>query len=246
MVLKSDDLDKIAQNYHLNTEIKDKFIEDIGQQHSFKWLLKNLGPTTNRVLELGYGDGIITQNLVDSGYQPHVVEGASSLVHVAQKKHGSKITIDHGMFESFKPNARYHRIIASHVLEHVDDPRAMMRLLGGWLEPHEGRILILVPNSESIHRRLAVLMGLQPRLDSLGARDLIVGHQRVYNVSSLCEDVISSGFKIESVQGFFLKTLPNSMMLGYTPELLEALHSVSDGLPAELCANIGVVARLDK
>ena len=43
---------------------------------------------------------------------------------------------------------------------------------------------------------------------------------------------------------FFLKVLPNAMMLAYQPKLLIALNEVGDLLPARYMANIAIVARL--
>jgi hypothetical protein len=101
-----------------------------------------------------------------------------------------------------------------------------------------------VPNKESIHRQLAVIMGLQSALDSLGARDHLVGHQRVYSLDTLGADVKAAGLKVDQEEGFFLKLLPNSMMLDYSIDLLEALNKISFQLPDKLLANIGIIAKL--
>jgi hypothetical protein len=113
--------------------------------------------------------------------------------------------------------------------------------MASWLQD-TGKIIIVVPNQNSLHRQLAVAMGLQPRLDSLSKRDLMVGHQRVYSLEALEEDVRRAGLRpVESV-GFFLKVLPNAMMLDYSRELLWALNIISSSLPTHLLANIAVVA----
>jgi len=43
-------------------------------------------------------------------------------------------------------------------------------------------------------------------------------------------------------RGLFLKILPNYMMAGFSEDLLRALVDISDDLPAELMANLAVVA----
>src|SRR5437899_6862993 len=110
-------------------------------------------------------------------------------------------------------------ILASHVLEHVDDPQSILRLTSSWLT-ETGKIIIVVPNRNSLHRQLAVIMGLQPELDTLSKRDLMVGHQRVYSLQSLEQDIDQAGLRLVDSSGFFLKVLPNSMMLDYSRELL--------------------------
>jgi len=129
------------------------------------------------------------------------------------------------------------------VLEHVDDPVALARHLRSWLRP-EGEMIVVVPNRESLHRQLAVEMGLQPALDTLSARDSLVGHQRVYDLSTLEQHLREAGFEPFERRGFFLKTLPNGMMLDHSPKLIRALNIVGDALPARLMANIAVRVRL--
>ena len=87
-------------------------------------------------------------------------------------------------------------------------------------------------------------MGLQPQLDTLGKRDLLVGHQRVYSLQTLEEDLNHAGFQVINRTGFFLKTLPNSMMKEYSPELIQALNVISSEIPPQWLANIGVLATL--
>jgi hypothetical protein len=112
-----------------------------------------------------------------------------------------------------------------------------------WLNP-DGDLVVIVPNSESIHRQLAVLMGLQPHLDSLSQRDHVVGHQRVYSFAGLRADLKEAGFQVVEEKGFFFKPLPNSMMLEFSHDLLWAMNVIAETLPPELMANIAVRARL--
>lgn len=100
-----------------------------------------------------------------------------------------------------------------------------------------------VPNAQSLHRQLAVSMGLQPTIDHLSPRDHLVGHQRVYTLDQLAADFEAAGLVVEQRFGYFVKIVPNSMMREWSPDLLRALTTISDKLPPHLLANIGVVAR---
>jgi hypothetical protein len=85
-------------------------------------------------------------------------------------------------------------------------------------------------------------MGVIGQLDELSPRDHVVGHRRVYDFAALERDITAAGLVVSHRFGSFLKTLPNSMMLGFPTTLIEALDGISDELPAELLANIGLVA----
>ncbi|MEP6873418.1 MAG: class I SAM-dependent methyltransferase [Burkholderiales bacterium] len=234
------ELERIAHGYHLNPSVPDKFIEDICQEHCCSWLETLLGPE-DHVIELGYGEGITLARLAQRPRRYTVVEGAQSLVSMIRDKH-PEVDAVQSLFETYHPAQPCDKLLALHVLEHVDDPVALGRHLHGWLKPG-GEIVVVVPNRDSLHRRLAVHMGLQPALDTLSPRDLLVGHQRVYDLESLEADLRAAGFEPFERRGFFLKTLPNGMMLDHSPALIQALNSLGDTLPVTMTANLAVRAR---
>jgi trans-aconitate methyltransferase len=236
-----EELDRIASAYHLNEQVPDKFIEDICQEHCCSWLQSLLQPTDS-VIELGYGEGITTARLSRVAARYTVVEGAASLAAALRAKHPEVQTVQ-AMFEDHVPDQACDKLLALHVLEHVDDPVALARRLRRWLKP-EGELVVVVPNRDSLHRRLAVDMGLQPALDTLSARDHLVGHQRVYSLHLLEQHLQEAGFELVERRGFFLKTLPNGMMLDHAPELIWALNRLGDQLPPQMQANLAVRARI--
>jgi SAM-dependent methyltransferase len=239
-VTTGDELERIAHLYHLNQEVPDKFIEDLCQEHCCDWLDSLISPS-DRVVELGYGEGITVSRLAHKAGRYTVVEGAASLSELLKRKHPT-VEVVESMFELYSPPKLFDKLLALHVFEHVDDPVELGRHLHSWLA-RDGEIVVVVPNRRSLHRRLAVIMGLIPDLDALSPRDLLVGHQRVYDLAGIEFDLREAGFEIFERRGFFLKTLPNSMMLGYQPELIRALNLLGDQMPVEMAANIAVRAR---
>ena len=233
-------LEKIAHEYHTNNEIPDIHIENSCQQYFIEWLLKRIAKH-EKVLELGYGDGLVTAALYQHGCDLTVIEGAKSLVDVALAKHSDLNCVD-TLFEDYRPVQKFDVIIASHVLEHVDNPQEILALMTSWLSSH-GKIIIVVPNRNSIHRQLAVTMGLQPELDTLSSRDILVGHQRVYSFDTLRQDIEAANLVASEETGFFLKVLPNSMMLSYQVALINALNHISPQIPKELLANIAMIVQ---
>ena len=239
MDVRKEQLEKIAFDYHTNEKIPDIHIENLCQEYFIDWLLKQI-PKTAHVLELGYGDGLVTAALAQSGCQLTLIEGAKTLADIASSKHANINCIE-TLFEDFCPENRFDVILASHVLEHVDYPQELLKLMATWLTD-TGKIIVVVPNRNSLHRQLAVVMGLQPSLDTLSTRDLLVGHQRVYSLDILKEHISESGLIPVESMGFFLKVLPNAMMLEYSQELLWGLNAISNSLPPDMMANIAVIA----
>lgn len=240
MELRKKVLESIAENYHNNDTIEDIHIENLCQDYFITWLREQVN-ADDSVLELGYGDGIVSAVLAETVSDLTILEGASSLVEIAKGKLPQVNCVD-TLFEDFKPTKKYDVILASHVLEHVDDPVSILKQMTSWLSDN-GKMIIVVPNKNSIHRQLSVIMGLQPELDTLSKRDHLVGHQRVYSLETLASDIQAAGLMPIEEVGFFLKVLPNSMMLDYSNELLMALNKVSKEIPANLLANIGMVVK---
>ncbi|UZE97556.1 class I SAM-dependent methyltransferase [Alkalimarinus alittae] len=234
-------LDAIAESYH-NANVPDKFIEEISQEQSLTWIFEKL-EGKRCILELGYGDGIINKQLLANGFSVDVIEGSPKVIARAKSDNPS-LNIQQTLFEAFQTDKTYDCILALHVLEHVDDPVNLLKMMAGWLSEN-GELVIIVPNKNSIHRQLAVEMGLQNELDDLSPRDLAVGHQRVYSHETLREDIEKAGFKVIEETGFFLKTLPNGMMLEHSHELITAMNTIADRIPRELLANIGMIIKIE-
>ena len=196
------------------------------------------------VFELGYGDGMWTGRMIELFDKAFVVDASSKLLQHAQKKHDSQLITFNSLFELFTPpqDLRFNTIVATHIFEHVDDPVLVLQRCKAWLVPG-GTVLIIVPNATSLHRHLSVLMDIQKTVYDFSPRDHEVGHQRVYDLPALRRDVLAAEYEIIFERGLFLKTLPNGMMTEFSDALLKALVDISDTMPTELMANIGMVIK---
>jgi 2-polyprenyl-3-methyl-5-hydroxy-6-metoxy-1,4-benzoquinol methylase len=233
-------LDRFAADYYLNPAIADVDIEELAQQHSIPMIVDAVRGC-ERVLEMGFGTGLITRELLAAGVGMHLLEGSGRLCAEAAARHPG-LVVHQSMFETFAPPEPYDAVLALHVLEHVDDPVALATHIGRWLRPN-GVLVAVTPNAESLHRMLGVRMGLHERLDDLSARDHLVGHRRVYTLRELGDDLQRAGYECESSFGYLVKPLANSQLLALDPAVLEGLNRMSRDVPPGLCANIGIVAR---
>jgi 2-polyprenyl-3-methyl-5-hydroxy-6-metoxy-1,4-benzoquinol methylase len=239
MSLTPEVLDRYARDYYLSDAIEDIDIEERAQRLSAPRVAAAVGDA-RRVIDMGYGTGEMARELLGRGLDAEVVEGSSLLAARARQEHPG-LLVHEAMFEDFSPGPVYDAVLALHVMEHVDRPRDLMARVRGWLRPG-GAVVVVVPNRESLHRRLAVRMGIQERLDDLSPRDHLVGHLRVYGLDTLAADLEAAGFRVQVRFGFTLKVVPNAMMLDWPPDLMDALTAISPELPPELTANIGIRA----
>ena len=188
-------------------------------------------------LELGPAEGEMTQFLVDNFEKLTVVEGSGELL--AQIPSRSSLNKVHSLFEEFKPDREYNTIIVEHILEHVDSPVALLTKVKKWLMPG-GKILIGVPNGNSIHRLVAVKMGLLEHSCELNPRDHALGHRRVYTPDTLRADLHEAGLQLVEMGGVFFKPLSNSQIQDHwTEEMIQGFYEMGKDFPdnaAELYA----------
>jgi trans-aconitate methyltransferase len=212
----------------------------------FDWHLKRLhvgvlGPWLHgrRVLEMGCATGELTSLLAPLAEEYHIVEGSAQNVEAARKRVPSA-TFTHALWEDHSPDRPYSDVLLVCGLEHVEDPVGILRRARTWLEPG-GRLHVIVPNADSLHRMVGVELGVLPDRTSLSHSDLRIGHRRVYTLDRLLGDVRAADLDVVTWEGIFLKVLSNAQMLGWDQALVEALHRVGRRFPAH-CAELYVLA----
>jgi len=203
------------------------------------WAVDRILPwiTGPDVLELGFGDDNWTGKIIDRFGHSHIVDASSLLLADAKKKYGPKLQVYQSLFEEFKPEKQFDAIVASYVLEHVADPVQVLRLACTWLNP-KGHVIIMVPHADSLHRRLAVAMGIQSATTDLGPTDRQLGHRRVYTIGRMEEDIAEAGLRIVQRRGTFLKLLPQGMMTQFSDAMLLGFMNLGDELPMEYASSI--------
>lgn len=206
--------------------------------YSFEVFRRHITGTT--LLEMGPAEGVMTAQLVKLGLDTTVVEGSQRFCTELAARH-PELTVHQSLFESFEPPRKFDNIVLGHVLEHVQDPVAILERVRGWLTPG-GRVLAAVPNSRSVHRQAAVIMGLLEFEEQLNEADHHHGHRRVYNPETFRRDFLAAGLKIEIFGGYWLKPVSNGQIeADWTPEMLDAFMRLGERYP-DIAGEIYVVA----
>ena len=107
-----------------------------------------LRPGDVRVLELGCGNGrIVTLPVAEQGFGTTGVDVHEPSIESARADAGELENVEfvHGDFSAAPRNGSYHAVILSDVLEHVDDPGAMLDVAAAALRP-DGIVLVSIPN----------------------------------------------------------------------------------------------------
>jgi 2-polyprenyl-3-methyl-5-hydroxy-6-metoxy-1,4-benzoquinol methylase len=194
-----------------------------------------------RVLEMGCASGVMTRWLARDVQTLDVVDAAQAYLDaLAADPALARVRLHRALFEEFQPPGSYSDIVMARALEHVADPVQLLRRVRNWLQP-SGRLHVVVPNADSLHRRVGVAMGALGSVDELSERDRRFGHFRVYRKALLLEHLTSAGLTPVHSEGVFLKPLSNAQLVGWDQPLLDAFNQVGRQLP-DWCAELYVVA----
>lgn len=213
-----------------------------------EYMMRTFAPyfRDGKCLQVGCAHGDQTTLLLQRYQDLTVVEGAREFIDYTRQRVGDRVRFVEGLVEAFETGERYETIFFSHVLEHVADPVAALRKLGGLLTP-SGRLYVVVPNAEAASRRIAVKMGALTHLEDLSPSDIAAGHRRVYRLDTLCRDVLMAGLKLGQSGGIFFKPLANfqlDALIGgplISEAFMEGCYQLGQEQPA-MAASIFVIA----
>ncbi len=192
-----------------------------------------------RLLELGLGHGYTVPLFFKMSDQHVVVEGSQKVIENFQSKNpwytGS---LEAGYFETYTPTDTFDLIVMGFVLEHVDDPVAILSRYKKFLAPN-GRIWIAVPNAKSLNRRLGLEMGMIEDIYDLNETDLMLGHQRNFCRDTLRSAIELAGYRVTHEEGLYLKPLPLGVLrtLDNFEENMRAMMAVGVDFP-DLCVGL--------
>lgn len=226
-------LQTLAKDNHYGSGLNSTTIE-----YSFRVFSRHFVPGT--CLELGPAEGLMTARLQDV-FDDLTVVDASRQFCASLRERYPFITVVQALFEEYRPERMFDNVVLGHVLEHVIDPVAILEAVRTWMTP-SGRLLAAVPNAHSIHRQLAVVMGLLDAECTLNESDARMGHRRVYTLTGLRDDVRAAGFAIQVDGGYWLKPVSNAQIeRDWTREMIAAAMQVGERTP-DIAGEIYVVA----
>ncbi|MEO8227532.1 MAG: class I SAM-dependent methyltransferase [Gemmatimonadota bacterium] len=191
-------------------------------------------------LELGPAEGLMTASLAETFPSLTLVDGSEQFAESLRKRYPSA-TVVQSLFEAYEPTQHFDTIVLGHVLEHVDNPRALLAKARGWLADG-GNLCAVVPNAMSIHRQAAVLMGLLQDVHQMNDTDRHHGHRRVYDPDSFQADFHAAGLTIKASGGYWIKPLSMAQIdSSWTPGMLDAFMQLGERYP-DIAAEIYVIA----
>lgn len=201
--------------------------------------------SSGKVLEVGSYYGAFTERILEHFTDLTCVEVSDEAFQKLKEKIGNRAILHNDAIETITSLEKYDVIIATHVLEHVDNPVEILENLLSLLTPN-GIIFVVVPSATAASRQIAVEMGLISHLTAVTEAERQHGHRRTYTLDTLKRDAREAGVQSLSVGGIFFKGLANfqfdlAINSGIvSDQYLEACYSLGDKYP-ELCASLFLI-----
>jgi SAM-dependent methyltransferase len=191
------------------------------------------------ILNVGLGYGTWDERLATLDDSVVGLDLDGELVEHFRAKYPSIRYVVSDVFD-YVPERPIDSIVASHFLEHIDRPLELLTLWKSWLAPG-GRILLVVPNAESLHRQIGKRMGLLTELTDLNDSDRRIGHKRVYTLPLFREHLEQSDLAIVLLAGVTLKCLSNAQLAQLPRSYVEACIALGPELGTAACQLAAVV-----
>jgi SAM-dependent methyltransferase len=125
-----------------------------GLHHSVFTLLQRMAPAPREVLDLGAGTGAWAVRLTEAGYHVTAADLEAN-EFAARGVELALIDLNLPFAEQF-PERQFQVVTCLEVIEHVENPRNLLRQCLGLLRP-DGVLVVTTPNIESIPSRLRFL-----------------------------------------------------------------------------------------
>ena len=247
----------MSNNRDYNKEFKDnegrKYTYGFDLDVMHPYMLQSFKPffKEGNFLELGSFQGNFTRRFLPYFSDITCVEASDEAVVLAKKEFGDKVKFIHSLFETVTLPTKYDNIVLTHVLEHLDNPVAVMKRINDeWLSD-TGRFFLVCPNANAPSRQIAVKMGLISHNSAVTPAEKEHGHQITYTLDTLERDAKAAGLKVVHRSGIFFKALANfqwDRLLNtdiISHEYLDGCYELGQQYP-DLCSSIFLMCEKGK
>jgi 2-polyprenyl-3-methyl-5-hydroxy-6-metoxy-1,4-benzoquinol methylase len=145
------------------------------------------GRGTRRILDVGCATGALLETLRNQGWDTIGVEISPQEAEYARNKRQLDVRT-FSLEENGFPSAGFTAVLASHLIEHLNDPVSFVREVHRILVPG-GRFFVTTPN----------INGLQARLFRSRWRSAIFDHLYLFSIKTLPALLRGAGFRVERI-----------------------------------------------
>ena len=145
------------------------------------------------ILDIGCGACRLSKILVEKKCNVTAIDSDEKAIEIAKKKGIMGFKAD---ISNWKTDTKFDCVIASDVLEHIDNDKRIIKKIHAMLKPG-GCLILNVPSYKFL----------------FGKHDIYLGHKRRYSDDELKAKLEESGFEVESQRHWNLLALPMTILI---------------------------------
>ncbi len=192
-----------------------------------------------RLLEVGCAESPLFTDLLDQ--ETVVVEPTAVFADNARRLAESRadVAVVEALLEAVPLEALggpFDMVVVSGLLHEVPDPQRLLQAVRAACGPR-GVVHVNVPSAGSLHRLLAVAMGLIPHASVESGNQRLLQQRHVYDAAGLERELADAGFRIRDRGSILVKPFTHAQMQqlvdeGFlTTQMLEGLDRLAEVLP---------------
>ena len=192
------------------------------------------------VLELGCATGLMTAALAARGARVTAVDRSDAYLRLARERDLPGVRFVAARLEEpgweERVGAGFNHVLACNLIHELPDPGDLLARAAALLAA-DGVVHVSVQNPRSIHRLVALEMGLIDDPRAISGRGHLYATRRIWELEELIELAWDAGLRLVAREGVMLKPLPNEMMAALPPEVLDGFARAAHRLPDNCAMN---------
>lgn len=190
------------------------------------------------VLELGCATGLMTTLLAGEGRRVTGLDRSADYLARAAARDLDGCDFLVGDLDALPDLGRFHQVVLTNVLHEVADPTAVLRRVAQAHVVPGALVHVSLQNPRSLHRLVALEMGLIDDLHAIADRGRRYGTQRLLDADGIAAMGGGAGLRAIAREGVFLKPLPNDTLAALPAPVLDGLERAARHLPEHGALNL--------
>ncbi len=195
-----------------------------------------------RVLEFGCATGLMTASLVEAGADLVGVDRSEVYLARARARGLEGVRFVHGNVEMYDEGLEFDDVVATNLIHELPDPQRFLRRCREQLKSG-GHLHLTLQNPYSIHRLVALELGLIRDLREISSRGQRYATLQLYDAEQLTAMSVEAGLTPVDREGVMLKPLSNDQMATLPDLVLEGFVAVARHFPQHCAMNYLVFRR---
>jgi trans-aconitate methyltransferase len=184
----------------------------------------------DRVLELGCATGLMTSLMAQADVTIDAVERVPAYLERARARKLTNATFLDADVMQVDPPGPYNHVVAAHIVNELPDPVGFLRRFESFLAPG-GLVHTTVTNPASVHRLVAIEMGLIERPDALSDRGQNLATKEIFDQAGFEALAARAGLLCIHREPVMLKPLTNAQLAELPDEVIDGLDRVAWRFP---------------